>query len=57
MTYYAGLDVSMKETSIAIVNSQGKIVFETMCETDPEMIAKTLNDSKFNLEKIGLESG
>ncbi len=57
MSYYAGLDVSMKDTSIAIVNTQGKIVFETMCKTDPEVIAKTLNDSKFIFEKIGIESG
>lgn len=57
MTYYAGLDVSMKETSIAIVNEKGKIVFETTSVTDPEIIAKTLNDSGFVLEKVGLESG
>ena len=57
MTYYAGLDVSMKETSIAIVNEKGKIVFETMCETDPKLLLRTLNDSGFALEKIGLESG
>ncbi len=57
MTYYAGLDVSMKETSIAIVDIKGKIVFEATCETDAEAIAKTLKDSNFILEKIGLESG
>jgi len=57
MTYYAGLDVSMKETSIAIVDAKGKIIFETACETDPEIIAKALNDSNLVLEKIGLESG
>lgn len=57
MTYYAGLDVSMKETSIAIVNEKGKIVFETMCETDPVIIAETLRGSNVVLEKIGLESG
>lgn len=57
MIYYAGLDVSMKETSIAIVNEQGKYVFETVCETDPETIAKILNNSGLVLEKIGLESG
>lgn len=57
MTYYAGLDVSMKDTSIAIVNEKGKIVFETMCKTDPETLAKTLNESNYALEKIGIESG
>lgn len=57
MSYYAGLDVSMKETSIAIVDEQGKYVYETVCETDPESIAKILNDSGLALKKIGLESG
>lgn len=57
MTYYAGLDVSMKTTSVAIVNEKGKIVFEMVCETDPTMIANTLTDSNLTLEKIGLESG
>lgn len=57
MSYYAGLDISMKETSIAIVNEQGKYVFETVCETEPEVIAQTLNESGFVVEKIGLESG
>lgn len=57
MTHYAGLDVSMKVTSVAIVNEKGKIVFETICETEPSIIASVLNDSGFALEKIGLESG
>lgn len=57
MTYYAGLDVSMKQTAIAIVNEKGKIVFETMCETDPTIIANALSGSNFAFEKIGLESG
>ncbi len=57
MTYYAGLDVSMKETSIAIINESGKIILETSCKTDPENISKTLTDTGLVLEKIGLESG
>lgn len=57
MTYYAGLDVSMKTTSIAVVDEKGKVVFETICETDPEVIFKVLTDSKFAFEKVGLESG
>lgn len=57
MSYYAGLDVSTKDTSIAIVNAQGKIVFETIAETDPKSIVDTLAASGFTLEKIGLEAG
>lgn len=57
MTYYAGLDVSMKTTSIAIVDEKGQIVFETVCKTEPDIIYKALSDLKFPLEKVGLESG
>lgn len=57
MIYYAGLDVSMKATSIAIVDGKGKIVFESSCETEPEVIFQALHDSGFICEKIGLESG
>lgn len=57
MNYYAGLDISMKTTSIAIVNEKGKICFETICKTDPEDIAKALSDSGVTCEKIGIESG
>ncbi len=57
MAYYAGLDVSMKTTSIAIVNEKGEICFETICETDPTILNKTIHDSGFVCEKIGIESG
>lgn len=57
MTYYAGLDVSMKTTSIAITNEKGKICFETMCKTDPETIATIIQNTGFSCEKIGIESG
>src|SRR5690349_10796757 len=57
MSYYAGLDVSSKYTSIAIVDHHGKIIFETECETDPEVISKTLQSRNLSLEKIGIESG
>ena len=57
MAYYAGLDVSMKTTSVAIVNEQGKVVFETTCATDGDAISTALFKSNYTLEKIGLESG
>lgn len=57
MCYYAGLDISMKSTSIAIINQTGKICFETMCETDLDVISETIYNTGFVCEKIGLESG
>jgi transposase len=57
MLYYAGLDISMKETSIAITDEKGKFVFETVCSTDPGAISNILKKTGFVFEKIGLESG
>jgi transposase len=57
MSYYAGLDVSMKETSIAIVNEIGKIVYETLCASEPDIISEELKNTGLPLEKIGIESG
>ena len=57
MTYYAGFDVSMKTTSIAIISETGKICFETICETDPKVLADTLKETGLTFETIGIESG
>lgn len=57
MRYYAGLDVSMKETFICILNEEGKRVHESQAYTDPRYIYDELNKSGYELEKVGLESG
>jgi transposase len=57
MQYYTGLDVSMKTTSLCIVDVEGKIVFEETVPTDPGHIALVLNDTKFPITKVALESG
>ena len=54
---YAGLDVSLKETAVCIVGDDGKIIFEGMVPTDPELIAKCLGKHASGLERFGLESG
>lgn len=57
MSYYAGLDISLKTTSIAIVDQTGKIAFESVCETDPDVIALTIAESKITPEVAGIEAG
>lgn len=57
MKYYAGLDVSMKETFICILNEEGQKVFESRAYSDPKPIYDELTKSGYELEKIGLESG
>jgi transposase len=54
---YAGLDVSLKQTAICIVDEVGKIVWERMVATDPEVIASHLARHAPGLERVGLESG
>jgi len=57
MSHYAGLDVSMKETFICIVDSQGKKISEASIETDPNEIASYFSQLNISIEKVGLESG
>ena len=54
---YAGLDVSLKETAVCIVDDTGRIIFERMLPTDPQVIAKHLVKHAPSLERFGLESG
>lgn len=57
MKYYAGLDVSMKETFICILSEEGKKVYESHVYSDPKIIYNELTKSGYELEKVGLESG
>ena len=57
MEHYAGLDVSIKETSVCIVDGAGKVVSEVKVATEPEAILAVLADEAFTIERIGLEAG
>ena len=39
MLHYVGLDVSLKQTSICVVNQEGSVVREGVVDSDPELIA------------------
>ena len=54
---YAGLDVSLKETAICVVDHAWKIVFERSVATDPQAIAKYVAKHAVRLERFGFESG
>ncbi len=57
MKYYSGLDVSLKETFISIVDEKGKIVKEEVVASKSDAIAKYLLDQSKGYESIGIESG
>ena len=57
MKHYAGLDVSMKKTSLCIVNEQGKIVHESEVKTDPKILVSAIEKAGLKIELVGFESG
>jgi transposase len=57
MKHYAGLDVSVKETAICIVDESGRICRETKVVSHPEDLSKALTETGFRIERIGLEAG
>jgi transposase len=57
MKQYVGLDVSVKETSVCIVNQAGEVVREVKTATEPLTVLSLLTDEALSIERIGLEAG
>jgi transposase len=57
MDHSAGLDVSVKETSICIVDDAGKIVREVKVASEPEALLSVLTNPGYHFKRIGLEAG
>ena len=55
--FYCGLDISLRKTSICIVDRDGAIVKEATVASDPEAVGQALRDSGRPLERIGIEAG
>ena len=56
MSHYAGLDVSLEETAICVVDSTGRIVKETRAPSEPEALIAALREIGLPLERVGLEA-
>lgn len=56
MGNYIGLDVSLKETSICVIDANGEVLARITALTNPASIAKAIHPFQ-NVELIGLESG
>ena len=57
MDHFAGLDVSVKQTSICIVDDAGRIVREVKVASEPEALLKVLGNPAWRFRRIGLEAG
>jgi len=56
MDHFAGLDVSVKDTSVCIVDGTGEIVRELKVASEPEPLLTVLGSAAYHLKRIGLEA-
>ncbi len=57
MECYVGMDVSLKETSICVVDGNGEIVSEGTVISEPSAIAAFIEAKADGAKRIGLETG
>jgi transposase len=57
MDYFAGLDVSVKDTSVCIVDDTGGIVREVKVASEPDALLTVLRNPTYRFRRIGLEAG
>ena len=57
MQHYVGLDVSLKQTAVCVVDQTGKIKREAMVASAPDAIAQFMAAHAPDAVRIGLESG
>ncbi len=57
MEHFAGLDVSVNETSICVVDDAGRIVREAKIASEPEALLQALSNPIYRFKRIGLEAG
>ena len=56
MGYFAGLDVSLDETAICIVDDAGMIVREARAASEPELLVAFFEACGMKMERVGLEA-
>lgn len=56
MEYYAGIDVSLEDSSVCVLDANGKIVREAKIASDPDSLAQFFGALGFELTRIGIEA-
>jgi transposase len=57
MAHFVGLGVSVKETSVCVVDDAGKVVCERKVPTEPDDIALLLTSVGSNYVRVGIAAG
>lgn len=56
MDYFAGLDVSLEETAVCVVDETGRMVREARVCSEPEALVAFFRASGMTMERVGLEA-
>jgi len=57
MNHYAGIDVSLKYSSVCVVDANGKIVREDTVASEREALISWFSELRLEVTRIGLEAG
>ena len=57
MMHFVGLDVSVKETSVCVVDGAGQVLCERKVPTEPDDIAGLLTSVGGDYVRVGIEAG
>ena len=57
MEYHAGIDVSLEQSSVCIVDATGKIIREAKVASEPEALVRFFSQLEVRVTRIGLEAG
>ena len=57
MAHFVGLDVSVKETSVCVVDDAGEVILEQKVPTEPDDIIALLTSLGVSFGRIGIEAG
>ena len=56
-SHYVGLDVSLKTTSICVIDDAGAIIWRGKCSSDPDTITAIVRQHAPAAMRVGLETG
>ena len=57
MEHYAGIDVSLEQSSVCVVDGTGRIIRETKVVSEPEALVRFFHRLGVAVTRIGLEAG
>lgn len=57
MEYYAGIDVSLEQSSICLMDADGKVISETKIASEPVALVLYFQSLGIEIRRIGLEAG